>query len=150
MLDSGSEPPPEETIGFHIVHAVRGRTRIRVDSPDRVDDLARAIEDFFRDRPGVTEIRVNRDCQSVIFSYDPDLLRADDLVGLPDGTRDGSWAGLLPASLVSAGTDAGHLAEQALAGVRDSARRLGELWSSLRDAWLPSFLKRQMRSQMRS
>ena len=24
------------------------------------------------------------------------------------------------------------------------------LWSSLRDAWLPSFLKRQMRSQMRS
>jgi len=142
MLDSGSEPPPEETIGFHIVHAVRGRTRIRVDSPERVDDVARAIEDFFRDRPGLTELRVNRDCQSVVFSYDPEMVQAEDLLAFGDGARNGSWAGLLRASLVSAGADAGHLAEQALAGARDSARRLGELWSSLRDTWLPGFLRR--------
>jgi len=144
MLDSGSEPPPEETIGFHIVHAVRGRTRIRVDSPDLVDDLAQAIEDFFRDRPGLTELRVNRECQSVIFSYDPDLIRGEDLLPfpLPDATRNGSWAGLLRASVVSVSADASHLAEQALAGARDSARRLGELWGSLRDAWLPTFLRR--------
>src|SRR5882724_8445613 len=121
MLDSGSEAPPEETIGFHIVHAVRGRTRIRVDSPDLVDDLARAIEEFFGDRPGLTELRVNRDCQSIVFSYDPELIRAEDLLAFAGETRNGSWAGLLRASLVSAGADASHLADQALAGARDSA-----------------------------
>src|SRR5690242_17110514 len=128
MLDSGSEPPPAETIGFHVIHAVRGRTRIRVDAPEMVDDLARAIEAFFRDRPGLTEIRVNRDCQSIVFSYDPEAVQPEDLLAFGNGAPNGSWAGLLRASLVSAGADASHLAEQALAGARDSARRLGELW----------------------
>jgi len=124
----------EEAIGFRVVHAVRGRTRIRVDSPERLEDVARAIEELFRDRPGVREIRVNRDCQSVIFSYDPDLLDADGLLALADETEDASWRAWL-------GTSVTQVAEQALAGTRDSARRLGQLWSWPGNGWLPRVLK---------
>ena len=124
----------EEAIGFRVVHAVRGRTRIRVDSPERLEDVARAIEELFRDRPGVREIRVNRDCQSVIFSYDPDLLDADGLLALADETEDASWRAWL-------GTSVTQVAEQALAGTRDSARRLGQLWSWPGNGWLPGVLK---------
>ena len=55
----------EDSIGFRVVHAVRGRTRLRVDSPERLADLAQAIEELFHERPGVRDIRVNADCQSV-------------------------------------------------------------------------------------
>ena len=40
MLDS------EEAVGFRVVHAVRGRTRIRVDSPERVGDHATNIAEM--------------------------------------------------------------------------------------------------------
>ena len=131
----------EEAIGFRVVHAVRGRTRIRVDSPERLEDVARAIEELFRDRPGVREIRVNRDCQSVIFSYDPDLLEADGLLAFADETEDESWRAWLGGSLVAARTSVTQGAEQALAGARDSARRLGQLWSWPGNGWLPRVLK---------
>jgi len=124
MLDS------EEAVGFRVVHAVRGRTRIRVDSPER----ARAIEELFRDRAGVREIRVNRECQSIVVSYDPDLLDADGLLALADETEDASWRAWL-------GTSVTQVAEQALAGARDSARRLGQLWSWPGNGWLPRVLK---------
>ncbi len=128
MLDS------EEAVGFRVVHAVRGRTRIRVDSPERVEDVARAIEELFRDRAGVREIRVNRECQSIVVSYDPDLLDADGLLALADETEDASWRAWL-------GTSVTQVAEQALAGARDSARRLGQLWSWPGNGWLPRVLK---------
>jgi len=135
MLDS------EEAVGFRVAHAVRGRTRIRVDAPERVEDVARAIEELFRDRAGVREIRVNRDCQSIVVSYDPDLLDADGLLALADETEDASWRARLGGSLVAAGTSVTQVAEQALAGARDSARRLGQLWSWPGDGWLPRVLK---------
>ncbi len=128
MLDS------EEAVGFRVVHAVRGRTRIRVDSPERVEDVARAIEELFRGRAGVREIRVNRECQSIVVSYDPDLLDADGLLALADETEDASWRAWL-------GTSVTQVAEQALAGARDSARRLGQLWSWPGNGWLPRVLK---------
>ena len=128
MLDS------EEAVGFRVVHAVRGRTRIRVDSPERVEDVARAIEELFRDRAGVREIRVNRECQSIVVSYDPDLLDADGLLALADETEDASWRAWL-------GTSVTQVAEQALAGTRDSARRLGQLWNWPGNGWLPGVLK---------
>ena len=135
MLDS------EEAVGFRVAHAVRGRTRIRVDAPERVEDVARAIEELFRDRAGVREIRVNRDCQSIVVSYDPDLLDADGLLALADETEDASWRAWLGGSLVAAGTSVTQVAEQALAGTRDSARRLGQLWSWPGNGWLPGVLK---------
>ena len=128
MLDS------EEAVGFRVVHAVRGRTRIRVDSPERVEDVARAIEELFRGRAGVREIRVNRECQSIVVSYDPDLLDADGLLALADETEDASWRAWLGMSVT-------QVAEQALAGARDSARRLGQLWSWPGNGWLPRVLK---------
>src|SRR5256885_1147916 len=117
----------EDSIGFRVVHAVRGRTRLRVDSPERLADLAQAIEELFHERPGVREIRVNADCQSVVFSYDADVLDADELLALASGADDnGSWRTslqrLLPSSVVAAGPSVGPLAPQALTPPPDSAR----------------------------
>jgi len=133
----------EDSIGFRVVHAVRGRTRLRVDSPERLADLAQAIEELFHERPGVRDIRVNADCQSVVFSYDADVLDADELLALASGADDnGSWRTslqrLLGSSVVAAGTSVGHLAEQALTSTRDTARQLARTllrWPG--NGWLP-------------
>ena len=133
----------EDSIGFRVVHAVRGRTRLRVDSPERLADLAQAIEELFRERPGVREIRVNADCQSVVFSYDADVLDADELLALASGADDnGSWRTslqrLLPSSVVAAGTSVGQLADQALTSTGDTARQLARTllrWPG--NGWLP-------------
>ncbi len=79
-------------VRFHLVHTVPGRTRIRVDAPDQLDDLVRAIEEFFHDHPGLREIRANRDCQSVVVTYDPEVF---DARHLPVATEreDTSWTG---------------------------------------------------------
>jgi len=133
----------EDSIGFRVVHAVRGRTRLRVDSPERLADLAQAIEELFHERPGVRDIRVNADCQSVVFSYDADVLDADELLALASGADDnGSWRTslqrLLPSSVVAAGTSVGQLADQALTSTRDSDRQLARTllrWPG--NGWLP-------------
>jgi len=109
----------DDTIRFHLVHAVRGRTRMRVDSPQQLDALVQAIEDFFRDHPGLREIRANRDCQSVVVTYDPELLDAGPLVVTTEReeTSPDSWlrtGTLLADDLVARAADAGHMLRQTI------------------------------------
>jgi cation transport ATPase len=70
------------TARCRVVHAIRGRLRIRVDLPQIFAGLSGACEAFLRDQPGIQEVRLNPGCRSVVLSYNPDVLRADDLVTL--------------------------------------------------------------------
>jgi hypothetical protein len=83
----------EVPIGFELVHAVQGRVRLRVLPPHDVDDLARAIEAVVGDWVGVQEIRRNPDCQSVVLTYDPDVLREAGVITLTSEATAGneSW-----------------------------------------------------------
>ena len=79
MPSSGAEAAMDASIQFQLVHAVRGRTRMRVTPPHLADDLARAFERLLRDQPGVREVRGNVDSGSVVVTYDPDVLQVDRL-----------------------------------------------------------------------
>jgi hypothetical protein len=65
-----------------VVHAIRGRLRMRVDLPHIFDALSGACEAFLRDQPGIQEVRLNPGCRSVVLNYNPDVLTADDVVTL--------------------------------------------------------------------
>lgn len=84
MAEPARREISDPEVRFHLVHAVPGRTRMRVDTPHQLDELVAAIEAFFRDHPGLQEIRANRDCQSVVVTYDPDLC---DVRHLPFATE---------------------------------------------------------------
>ena len=122
-----SQGPDEET-QFHLVHAVRGRTRMRVDSPHQLDALVAAIEEFFRDHPGLQEIRANRDCQSVVVTYDPEVFGADALPG-PTAREDTSWGFRVRGPL----TLLNDLADRIAGAGRATARTVAD---SL-PAWMP-------------
>jgi hypothetical protein len=103
MASATNGADPQTPVPFRLVHAVRGRTRLRVDPPHDAGELARAITDLLRGHPGVREIRLNEDCQSVVVTYDPDVLQVEDLLG-DDGAepRDSGrewWASWLPSPL---------------------------------------------------
>jgi hypothetical protein len=70
----------EAPVQIQLVHAVRGRTRVRVTPPHLAGYLVRAIEALLGDQPGIQEIRLNEDCGSVVLTYDPELLDLDRLV----------------------------------------------------------------------
>ena len=143
MANSGSISAQE--VRFQLVHAVRGRTRMRVEPPYDVDVLAREIERFFRERPGVEEIRVNRDCQSIVVTYDPEVLGADDLLALdgadPEPSNGEGWLGWARDRLDEAtqridglALDASAAAGTVLESASRSARELlGSRWLG----WLP-------------
>src|SRR6185295_4417358 len=76
--ESGGDP----SIQFELVHAVRGRTRMRVTPPEQADQLARAVERMLRDQPGIRHVRSNVDSGSIVITYDPEMLRLDHLFGV--------------------------------------------------------------------
>src|SRR6185295_17586649 len=79
MSTSAAEANKEPAIRFHLVHAVRGRTRMRVTPPHLAGDLARAFERLLRDHPGVREVHGNPDSGSIVVTYDPDVLDIERL-----------------------------------------------------------------------
>jgi hypothetical protein len=79
VQDSEPSQVAEDGIPFRLVHAVRGRARLRVDPPYDIDTLARAIGRILGAPGRGPEIRVDHDSRSVIVTYDPAAL--DDLVG---------------------------------------------------------------------
>src|SRR5437868_7302896 len=87
VADANREP----AIRFHLVHAVRGRTRMRVTPPHLAADLARAFERLLRDHPGVREVRGNSDSGSVVVTYDPDVLDVDRLFVAPPEPPASAW-----------------------------------------------------------
>lgn len=62
-------------ISFEVLHAIPGRVRLRVPDIKHNDFLADAFAKRLMQKPGVTEVRVNRACASVVVSYDTSVLR---------------------------------------------------------------------------
>ncbi len=133
MPTSGNELAADAPIQFHLVHAVRGRTRMRVEPPHHADELARVIAALFDGQPGIREIRPNEDCQSVVLEYDPDVLPIEDLLARGQDAPEADWAGWLPARVAGAVIAVGDWTDQALTTGRETARRISALWRSPRD-----------------
>jgi hypothetical protein len=79
MPSAGNGSVAEPSIQFELVHAVRGRTRMRVTPPELADELALAVERLLRDQPGIRQVRGNVDSGSVVITYDPDVLELERL-----------------------------------------------------------------------
>src|SRR5262245_15822985 len=63
-----------------LVHAVRGRTRLRVDEPEVFRfDLASLLA-WLGSQPGVRDVRANPACRSVVVTHDPDGVQPEELV----------------------------------------------------------------------
>jgi Cu2+-exporting ATPase len=105
---------------------------MRVELPQIFDGLSGACEAFLRDQPGIQAVRLNPRCRSVVLHYDPDVLRAGDLVSLieqlpldqlttyqprppPRQAEDSSVMAWLPLALSSAAVALGALAEASIA-----------------------------------
>ena len=63
----------------HVVHAIPGRIRIRIEAPEPLDDGLPAL---LSERREVRDVRLNPRCRSLIVTYDPAAVRAEDLVEL--------------------------------------------------------------------
>jgi Cu2+-exporting ATPase len=64
-----------------LVHAISGRVRIRLDAPAKFfREHAEGLQSRLASRPGVREVRLNPDCRSLIVTFDPGALRAEDLL----------------------------------------------------------------------
>ena len=77
-----TEPVPLTSLQCQLVHAIPGRVRIRVKTPQFFEDLAEAFQAFLGDQPGIQEVRLSPSCRSVTLTYDPDVLKAEDLLAL--------------------------------------------------------------------
>lgn len=62
-------------ISFEVVHAVPGRTRIRVPELKDAPDLGDCIADTLLAKPGVNYVRVNPACASVVVGHDKAQVR---------------------------------------------------------------------------
>jgi len=142
MPTSAGEASSEPSIQFQLVHAVRGRTRLRVTPADRTDELARAFARLLRDQPGVREVRSNADSGSIVVTYDPDQLDVERLFsGSSPGAAVASWslnplgaaremlAGWL-AIARDAGNDALERATDAWGAGRDQINAVISFWSA--------------------
>lgn len=74
----------EETsvlLSFELQHSVRGRLRLKIKELGFNDVLSRAFVDAVQDIEGVTSVRVNTWCASVIISFDEQVINGERLVG---------------------------------------------------------------------
>ena len=124
--ESDGDPP----IQFQLVHAVRGRTRVRVTPPHLAGELARAFERLLQDQPGVLEVRGNVDSGSVVVTYDPEALEIERLFGTQAEAPPSSWT-------ADAFTRARGLVLAPMTSLREAAETVtGQaeaLWSAGRD-----------------
>lgn len=134
--DAGQVTDPP--IPFELVHAMRGRVRMRAVPPHTVEELAEAIREFLDGRPGIEDIRMVPDCQSVVLTYDAEVLRAEDLRALTQVSQDDSWVSWVRSRLLSPATLLGALAGSiigpltgSLIGGAQSLRGVGSMWQAL-------------------
>ena len=62
------------------VHTIRGRMRLRVETPQVFNGLAETVTDILSDYPGVQGVRLNQPSRSLVIMYDADAVKANDLV----------------------------------------------------------------------
>src|SRR5215469_3502425 len=57
-------------INYEVKHQIPGRIRLAVPAVSKTEEAARACARLLRKQEGVTEVRVNRACASIIINYD--------------------------------------------------------------------------------
>ena len=60
-----------------VIHAIRGRVRLRVPALKTSPHLAQPLERLLRDQPGVADVSVNDWCYSVTVTCDPSVWTSD-------------------------------------------------------------------------
>jgi heavy metal translocating P-type ATPase len=95
-------------IEYEVVHAIPGRVRVRVPALQRVEGLAEACSSLLAQQDGITGVRHNRTCGSIIINYEPSL------TDLPQRLA-GALDGMSPEMILSL-----HSAQQTSGGVKYS------------------------------
>jgi cation-transporting P-type ATPase C len=101
-----------------VVHAIRGRVRLRVPALKTTLGLAEPLERLLRDQPGIADVSVNDWCYSVTVTCDPSVWTPDRLC---------VWLQLLKAAEVASYKSTNATTDQAPA-ITDEAG--DELWYS--------------------
>src|SRR5262245_19907997 len=101
-----------------VVHAIRGRVRLRVPALKTSPGLTEPLQRLLRDQPGVNEVTVNDWCYSVTVVCDPSIWTSDRLC---------LWVQLLNQSDVLLYKSANELVDQAQAPSDEAGN---ELWYS--------------------
>jgi Cu2+-exporting ATPase len=101
-----------------VVHAIRGRVRLRVPALKTSPGLAEPLERLLRDQPGVTDVSVNDWCYSVTVTCDPAVWTSYRLC---------VWLQLLNAAAVASYQSTNEPAAQAPAPTDEAGN---ELWYS--------------------
>jgi Cu2+-exporting ATPase len=70
---------PRNPIRFELLHAVRGRVRMRSEDRAVLDDWSDSLEAFLRDRAGVEQVSFNPTCRTVVVTFDAEVVSADDI-----------------------------------------------------------------------
>ena len=101
-----------------VVHAIRGRVRLRVPALKTTPGLAEPLQRLLKDQPGVTDVTVNDWCYSVTVTCDPSVWTSDRLC---------VWIQLLNAAEVASYQSAKEVLDQAQAPTDEAGN---ELWYS--------------------
>ena len=62
------------------VHTIRGRLRLRLETPQVLNGLAETVQDVLREHPAVQGVRLNPPARSLVITYDAAAIAPDDLV----------------------------------------------------------------------
>jgi hypothetical protein len=112
-LPEPSGHPPHEAAGLDrilfastVVHAIPGRTRLRVPPLKSDPFLAGSLETLLKAQPAVTDVTVNQSCASLTVHYDPAAWTSESLCRfLQSLTREEiqayPWASAAPETQVS-------------------------------------------------
>ena len=101
-----------------VIHAIRGRVRLRVPALKTSPNLAQPLERLLRDQPGVADVSVNDWCYSVTVTCDPSVWTSDKLC---------EWLQRLKATDVASYESANAATDQAPATTDEAG---DELWYS--------------------
>ncbi|MEW6248605.1 MAG: heavy metal translocating P-type ATPase [Nitrospirota bacterium] len=63
-----------------LIHAIKGRLRVRVPRLKSDDRLADRLRFVLEDRPGIIDVQVNQGCASVTLTYDPAAVTPDSVL----------------------------------------------------------------------
>ena len=70
---------PRNPIQFELLHAVRGRVRMRAGDRAVLDDWSDSLEAFLRDRSGIEHVSFNPTCRTMVVTFDAEVVSADDV-----------------------------------------------------------------------
>lgn len=72
-----TSPERSAPLAFHVVHAIAGRVRFRVDAPHIFEHFTASFQSFLRSHEDILDVHMNRHCHSVVVCYVPTALSTD-------------------------------------------------------------------------